>query len=447
MTRRTATATGALVLLAAAFGTQGCREKLFSSAASKPSPDEACVDPSGSWIVVSPSQAFGPRVLILDFVADTVLRLAETPDSPAATAPHVRGVTAQPFQGITVSITERPSRAADGSWGTGLVPTTMSGTRGCSSLDFQGATVLSGAPAAFHLDLAADTVRGSVATGAGSTELFGLRVDPGQLVTMDSVGGATPVPDSTPVLMLRVDDVWAQDSLFLPKLLARGLTAELAVPTTYPGLPGRSPWADVIAEGEEGFGVAAHSRIHSEVTGPGFDFIVEVLGSMQDLKSRGLPTSVFVQPGELARRVPAERIAGVRGVRRRVGRPDRRVGKRACGRHPHDDFGIRFDLDPLPVPTSFRPWFVHHLHVPLEGRQSARPARLAAGLDRDRRRRWSTPAGEHRHQPRAHGTRPTGVGRGARASCTTQAFERDWTDVRVMRPSGEAPKPEAPCRW
>ena len=297
MTRRTATATGALVLLAAALGTQGCREKLFSSAASKPSPDEACVDPSGSWIVVSPSQAFGPRVLILDIVADTVLRLAETPDSPAATAPHVRGVTAQPFQGITVSITERPSRAADGSWGTGLVPTTMSGTRGCSSLDFQGSTVLSGELAAFHLDLAADTVRGSVATGAGSTELFGLRVAPAQLVTTDSVGGATPVPDSTPVLMLRVDDVWAQDSLFLPKLLARGLTAELAVPTTYPGLPGRSPWADVIAEAQEGFGVAAHSRIHSEVTGPGFDFIVEVLGSMQDLKSRGLPTSVFVQPG------------------------------------------------------------------------------------------------------------------------------------------------------
>ncbi len=97
--------------------------------------------------------------------------------------------------------------------------------------------------------------------------------------------------------MLRMDDVYAQDSTFLPRLVARGLRGEIAVPTALVGLNLRDSWVNVIAEANEGFGIAAHSRIHSARTTPGFPFMVEVVGSLQDLRSRGLPTDVFVQPG------------------------------------------------------------------------------------------------------------------------------------------------------
>ena len=300
MGRRQTQTQGVLIAVAITLAASGCRERLLSSSSLARDPGLACADPSGDWIVVSPTQVFGPRVVVLQVTPESLLSLPEVPGPSVVGAVGARLVGAQYVPGVVLHITELPSRAADGSWGLSLVAGAMTGTFSCGGMDFTGQVSASGTPVTFHLGISADTVRGTVKATDASDTLYGLRVDSAQLVTPESLAGDLPTADSTPVLMLRVDDVWAQDTSFLPRLVARGLRAELAVPTTFPGEPQRNTWPNVMAAANQGFGLAAHSRIHSEVTGPGFDFMVEVLGSMQDLRARGFPTKVFVQPGQWA---------------------------------------------------------------------------------------------------------------------------------------------------
>ncbi len=226
-----------------------------------------CAPVGGTWMLASPAGWFGPRVLVLDVSGDTV-----------------------------VSVTERPSRSAGGQWATTLYPATLVAAAWCSTVRITGALSATGASVEITLVIAGDTAKGTLTEWSSSSPIFGMRVDPAQLVPPDSQGPLSAA-DSTPILMIRVDDAWADDSEFLPRLLVRGLRAELAVPTSLLGLPLRNSWANLLAEAGQGFGIAAHSRTHSPYTTPGFAFMAEVLGSLQDLRQRGLPTDVFVQPG------------------------------------------------------------------------------------------------------------------------------------------------------
>src|SRR5205823_10523963 len=103
--------------------------------------------------------------------------------------------------------------------------------------------------------------------------------------------------DSVPVVLLRVDDIPTTDLDFLPRLAARGLVAELAVPSGFVGRPNRLTWEQIRYWTRRGFSVAAHSRTHGGAPLTGVAFAAEVVGSLQDLSDHGLPTRVFVQPG------------------------------------------------------------------------------------------------------------------------------------------------------
>jgi len=81
------------------------------------------------------------------------------------------------------------------------------------------------------------------------------------------------------------------------RLQQRGLVAELAVPTAWVGRNGRPSWSELRAWVLAGFSVAAHSRTHSRSPSGDLAFFSEVLGSIGDLRSHGLSTVVFVQPG------------------------------------------------------------------------------------------------------------------------------------------------------
>ena len=105
------------------------------------------------------------------------------------------------------------------------------------------------------------------------------------------------VYDSLPVVMIRVDDAVATDRDFLERLTARGLTAEIAVPTRLAGLPNHLTWNELRQWRADGMGVVAHSRYHLSTGADAQHFIAEVVGGLADLQEQGLAAHIFVQPG------------------------------------------------------------------------------------------------------------------------------------------------------
>ncbi len=230
-------------------------------------PDQVCAPVGGMWVLVS--RAFGPRILLLDIGLDT-----------------------------PVTVHERPSVDAAGGIGRTLAGDSLQVTTDCASFEVRGVLAGSGAP--FQLDVTAvsDTASGQIAVQGASTDaVFGVRFDSSLLREQLAVPAPTALADSTPVLLVRVDDATSADRDFLPHLVARGLTAELAVPTALAGRPEFLTWSEVQEWSSRGFGIAAHSRWHSSATTPGFEFLGEVVGSFADLASHGLRTAGFVQPG------------------------------------------------------------------------------------------------------------------------------------------------------
>jgi len=147
-----------------------------------------------------------------------------------------------------------------------------------------------------------DSALGEVSyEGSGSVSswypLYGVRADSAVLLGGQPSVSGLATRDSIPLVLLRVDDVPTSDLDFLPRLAARGLVAEIAVPTGFVGLPNRLTWEQIGYWARRGFGIAAHSRTHAATTSAGVDFAAEVVGSFQDLSDHGLVTRVFVQPG------------------------------------------------------------------------------------------------------------------------------------------------------
>jgi hypothetical protein len=103
--------------------------------------------------------------------------------------------------------------------------------------------------------------------------------------------------DSLPVVMIRLDDAFASDRDFLERLAARGLPAEIAVPTRLAGLPNHLSWDELRQWRAGGMGVVAHSRYHLNTGADAQHFVAEVVGGLVDLRAQGLASSIFVQPG------------------------------------------------------------------------------------------------------------------------------------------------------
>ena len=249
----------AIAVLSAAY--LGCGDRVVD-------PAPVCSSAAGTWILASRDPLLGERVLIL--------RVA--PDSGAAVA-------------------EVPSRAADGTLGVALSAASISSSVSCGTIDVAAQLATTPVDIWLHLTTVADTASGTAATPQHLSPMFGLRVDPAILASADSLPNQPSVLDSTPVLMLRFDDARSTDSTYLPRVAARGLVGELAVPTQLVGRQAFETWAPIAAQAAAGFGVAAHSRLHTGGTDRGFRFMVEVIGSLTDLRAHGYPATVFVQPG------------------------------------------------------------------------------------------------------------------------------------------------------
>lgn len=148
--------------------------------------------------------------------------------------------------------------------------------------------------------ITADTLRGRARLAHGGDTLvfavLGVRIDPYLLPSL-----LRPLPpsepDSTPVVVVRLDDAPASDREIVGRLRDRGLSSEVAIPTEFVGRRSRLAWPEIQDWAQSGFAIVAHSRRHSETTATDADFIGEVLGSMQDLARVGIRTRVFVQPG------------------------------------------------------------------------------------------------------------------------------------------------------
>ena len=145
--------------------------------------------------------------------------------------------------------------------------------------------------------VAGDTATGALTLADGTRyPAFGVRFDSAAV----NVIARTLPPigyDSLPVVMIRLDDAFTTDRDFMGRLAARGLSAEIAVPTRLAGLPNHLAWSELRAWRAAGMGVAAHSRYHLNTGADAQHFIAEVVGGLADLQARGLSSTVFVQPG------------------------------------------------------------------------------------------------------------------------------------------------------
>jgi len=163
--------------------------------------------------------------------------------------------------------------------------------------------LVSGGDALMKWRVFGDTVRGTLRLTDGTSggdSLVGVRVSASLISQVAAPYAAVSSWDSTPQVLIRVDDIPPSDRDFIRRLRDRGLVAELAVPTLWVGRYGRPSWSELRAWALAGFGVAAHSRTHSASPSGDLRFMSEVLGSIGDLRSHGLPTYVFVQPGTWA---------------------------------------------------------------------------------------------------------------------------------------------------
>jgi len=145
--------------------------------------------------------------------------------------------------------------------------------------------------------IAGDTATGALTLADGTLyPAFGVRFDS---AAVNVIASALPsiTYDSLPVVMIRLDDAFTTDRDFVGRLAARGLPAEIAVPTRLAGLPNHLSWDELRQWRAGGMGVVAHSRYHLNTGADAQHFIAEVVGGLIDLRSEGLASSVFVQPG------------------------------------------------------------------------------------------------------------------------------------------------------
>ena len=142
-----------------------------------------------------------------------------------------------------------------------------------------------------------DTAIGALTLANGTRYLaFGVRFDS---ATVDLIApNLSPTSHgSQPVIMIRIDDVPATDRDFLQRLKARGLPAEIAVPTRFVDRANRLTWDDLRYWRAEGMGVVMHSRYHLATGASAQHFVGEIAAGFAEMAVRGLPSHVFVQPG------------------------------------------------------------------------------------------------------------------------------------------------------
>ena len=151
-------------------------------------------------------------------------------------------------------------------------------------------------------EILGDTLRGKFeANDSGGRslayDLFGVRVPEAAWHARSLMPAADDLGGGTPIVLIELDDDPAQDRDFLRRLFSRSLRAMIAVPTEFAGREGRPSWDELRVWANRGFGMAAHSRWHSSLTQDGAGFASEVIGSLGTMNEQGLPTAVFVQPG------------------------------------------------------------------------------------------------------------------------------------------------------
>jgi len=145
--------------------------------------------------------------------------------------------------------------------------------------------------------VAGDTATGALTVTDGTRyPVFGVRFDSA------AVGLIAPVlariaSDSVPVVMIRLDDAFGTDRDFIRRLQARGLTAELAIPTRLVGTKGYVTWDELHLWRAGGMGVVAHSRYHRSTAADAQHFVGETVGGLAEMAAHGLPSNIFVQPG------------------------------------------------------------------------------------------------------------------------------------------------------
>ena len=168
----------------------------------------------------------------------------------------------------------------------------------------------------FSVSLSGDTARGTmvILDRTGQKSVFpavGVRIPVTLIANHLLTSGTVSFADTTPVVLLRVDDLPPSNRDFVSRLRQRSLFGELAIPTAFVGRDGRPTWDEVRSwVSADGFGVAAHSRTHNITPRTDERFIGEVLGSMADLTAQNLATTVFVQQTRaLPRRMTPRRIA------------------------------------------------------------------------------------------------------------------------------------------
>lgn len=177
--------------------------------------------------------------------------------------------------------------------------TDLTGLAGDGTADDSAWTIAFDDTLALKLFPTSDSLFGIIVRGdsaaADTAPLFGFRVDSAVLGVHRR---NTPrISCETPIVHLRLDDVPLSDRPFIEALLRRGLTAEVAVATTYPGQVDRIGWLELRDWASHGISIAGHSRHHSDTTDKNFGFLSEVVGSLDDLARHGLATDLFVQPG------------------------------------------------------------------------------------------------------------------------------------------------------
>lgn len=145
--------------------------------------------------------------------------------------------------------------------------------------------------------LAGDTAFGALTLADGRTyPVFGVRFDP---AAFDLIAPMLPpsADDPRPAVLIRLDDVPVTDRDFLQRLEARGLNAEIAVPTRFVGRPDRLTWNDLKYWRARGMGVVLHSRYHLGTAADAQHFIGETVGGFVEMAGHGFASNIFVQPG------------------------------------------------------------------------------------------------------------------------------------------------------
>ena len=153
----------------------------------------------------------------------------------------------------------------------------------------------------FQLEISADTARGTVVWRppiGDSSQASGVavRIDPAVLLSFPP-HSLTSTDTTKAYLMFSLPDAPLTDRPVISQLRARGLVAELAIPTMLVGQVGTYSWTELTGYVREGFVASAHSRRHSPSTTTPLDFINEVAGSKQDLIDHGMEVRSFTQPG------------------------------------------------------------------------------------------------------------------------------------------------------